>query len=340
VYPTCLYCTAPLGVNDAFETLPIGRRFAFDPAVGRLWVICVGCARWNLVPFESRLETIDDCERTFRLTRTRFSTDHIGLARLHNGMELVRIGPALRPEFASWRYGRMFRRRRLGFAGHGHEHTGGIAGRVQSGLAGIARLMILPLVDQSVGARAALAEHRVIRDPWTNRLIPVPVAAMLHASLEVDRDRNWVVEIPYRTGHEEILGADPLELTSIRDHPGVGLFRGDTLLPTLGRTLPVLDTRRPRAELVTEATRLLERTMGDPAKLLPYVSGRPMHLTTRRSFPLVEVAPELRLAFEMAAHEETEQRAMRGELALLERDWREAERVASVADGLELGLES
>ncbi len=316
--------------------MPVGRRFAFDPSAGRLWVICSACARWNLVPFESRLETIDDCERTFRLTRTRFSTDHIGLARLHNGMALVRIGHALRPEFASWRYGRMFRRRRLGLAGLDREVAGGMAGRVQSGLAGLARLMILPLVDQSVGARAALAEHRVIRDPWTNRLILVPVAAMLHASLEVDRERNWMVEIPYRTEHDAILGADPLELASIRDHPGVGMFRGDSVLPTLGRTLPVLNTRRPRDELVREATRLLERTMGDPAKLLPYVSGRPMHLTTRRSFPLAEVAPELRLAFEMAAHEETERRAMRGELALLERDWREAERIASIADGLEL----
>lgn len=252
-------------------------------------------------------------------------------------MDLVRIGQALRPEFASWRYGRMFRRRRLGLAGLDRENTGGFAGRVQSGLAGIARLMVLPLVDQSVGARAALAEHRVVRDPWTNRLIPVPVAAMLHASLELDRGDSWMVEIPYRTGHDDILGADPLELSSIRDHPGVGMFRGDSVLPTLGRTLPVLDTRRPPDETVREATRLLERTMGDPAKLLPYVSGRPMHLTTRRSFPLAEVAPELRLAFEMAAHEETERRAMRGELALLERDWRDAERTASIADELELG---
>lgn len=304
-----------------------------------MWIICAACARWNLVPFESRLETIDDCERTFRLTRTRFSTDHIGLARLHSGLELIRIGHALLPEFASWRYGRMFRRRGLGLAALDHEQAGGLAGRLHSGLASVARLLILPLVDQTVGARAALAEHRVVRDPWTNRLIPVPVAAMLHASLEIDRTEYWTVEIPYRTGHEDILGTDPLELASIRDHPGVGVFRGDRVLPALGRTLPVLDTRRPRADTVSEATRLLERTMGDPVKLLPYVSGRPLHLTTRRSFPLVEVAPELRLAFEMAAHEETERRAMRGELALLERDWREAERIAAVADDLALTLQ-
>ena len=33
------------------------------------------------------------------------STDNIGLARFRGGFELVRIGPALLPEIASWRYG-------------------------------------------------------------------------------------------------------------------------------------------------------------------------------------------------------------------------------------------
>ena len=40
-------------------------------------------------------------------------TDNIGIARLREGLELVRIGPALRPEFAAWRYGDQFGRRRM-----------------------------------------------------------------------------------------------------------------------------------------------------------------------------------------------------------------------------------
>jgi hypothetical protein len=44
--------------------------------------------------------------------------------------------------------------------------------------------------------------------------------------------------------------------------------------------------------------------------------------------------PALRLAFEMTLNEEFERRAMEGELALLEEAWREAEEVASIADGL------
>jgi hypothetical protein len=41
-----------------------------------------------------------------------------------------------------------------------------------------------------------------------------------------------------------------------------------------------------------------------------------------------------RLAFEMALHEETERRAMQGELAELERAWRDAEEIAKIADNL------
>jgi hypothetical protein len=40
------------------------------------------------------------------------------------------------------------------------------------------------------------------------------------------------------------------------------------------------------------------------------------------------------LALEMALHEESERRALEGELALLEAAWRDAEAIAGVADGL------
>ena len=112
MYSTCLFCTKDLGSNEVLETLPIGRRIAFDSGQGRLWVICGSCGRWNLVPFDSRLETIDRCEELFVSTRMRFATDNIGIARLREGLELVRIGTAQRPEFAAWRYGDRFASRR------------------------------------------------------------------------------------------------------------------------------------------------------------------------------------------------------------------------------------
>ncbi|MGH7461414.1 MAG: hypothetical protein ACREMA_10340, partial [Longimicrobiales bacterium] len=112
MYSTCLFCNQPLGRNASIETFPIGRRLAFDAEHGRLWVVCRRCERWNLSPIEERWEAIESCERLFRDTRTRVSTEQIGLARLGEGLELVRIGRPMRPEFAAWRYGDQFGRRR------------------------------------------------------------------------------------------------------------------------------------------------------------------------------------------------------------------------------------
>ena len=51
---------------------------------------------------------------------------------------------------------------------------------------------------------------------------------------------------------------------------------------------------------------------------------------------LSEDPAPLRLALEMAPHEETERRALHGELALLEAAWRQAEEIAAIADRLAL----
>jgi len=105
VYTTCLFCHSDLSANHFLASFPVGRRLAFDPKKGRLWVICTRCGRWNLSPLEERWEAIDQGERLFRGTRLRMSTDNVGLARFRGGFELVRIGPALLPEIAGWRYG-------------------------------------------------------------------------------------------------------------------------------------------------------------------------------------------------------------------------------------------
>lgn len=112
MYSTCRFCKSSLGANEAIERFPVGRRLAFDAAKGRLWVVCRKCERWNLSPLEERWEAIEECERSYRGTKLRTSTDQIGLARLAEGLELVRVGKPLRPEFAAWRYGDQFGARR------------------------------------------------------------------------------------------------------------------------------------------------------------------------------------------------------------------------------------
>ena len=113
MYRHCFHCNGTLGTNAAIAALPIGRRIAFDAERGRVWVICPRCARWNLVPFEGRLDALAQCEARFVGTRLRRSTANVGLARLDDGTELVRIGARVGgAELAAWRYGAVFSRRR------------------------------------------------------------------------------------------------------------------------------------------------------------------------------------------------------------------------------------
>src|SRR5471030_2779660 len=112
MYSTCMFCHTDLGKNEAIEHFTVGRRLAFDSAKGRLWAVCQSCERWNLSPLEERWEAIEECEKLFRDTKLRVSTDNIGLARLKEGTTLVRVGDPQRPEMAAWRYGDQFNRRR------------------------------------------------------------------------------------------------------------------------------------------------------------------------------------------------------------------------------------
>jgi hypothetical protein len=112
MYSTCLFCLAALGRNDALPSFPVGRRLAYDRQRGRLWAVCERCGRWNLAPLTERWDAVEECERLYRAAHQRYGTDNIGLAGLRDGTELVRIGPALRPEVAVWRYGARLLRRR------------------------------------------------------------------------------------------------------------------------------------------------------------------------------------------------------------------------------------
>ncbi|MES2307110.1 MAG: hypothetical protein V4558_16535 [Gemmatimonadota bacterium] len=313
MYRTCLYCTHDLEENTVLGSQAVGRRFAFDAALGRLWVVCPHCAKWNLVPFETRLESIDACERLFRDTRARYSTDNIGLARLPAGLDLIRIGTALKPEIAAWRYGRVLARRQRSTSS-------------------------LPLVEMFRGIRRAFHNQHVLRDPWTDQLVQVPLAALLHATLAADDNGTWRLEVPYRTGLERLFGPREPVLPSIRDVPSLGLFDGRELFPTLGRLLPALDPGAQGSEQVDEALRLVESAR-DGSHLLEYVVGKPLRFATQRRYVVREVPTEIRLALEMTAHEETERRALEGELKLLEREWKAAEQLARIADRLAVGEE-
>jgi hypothetical protein len=115
VIQRCLFCRASFRRNETFHAIPRGRRIAFDPELGRLWVVCGKCFRWTLQPVEERDAALYELEKAARdVGQVVASTANITL--LHAGRTLlIRVGAARLPERAWWRYGQELQRRRASF---------------------------------------------------------------------------------------------------------------------------------------------------------------------------------------------------------------------------------
>ena len=329
MYATCLFCHAPLGRNETLESFPVGRRLAYDAERGRLWVVCRACERWNLTPAEERWEAIEASERLYRDTRRRVATDNIGLARLAEGTELIRVGRPLRPEFAAWRYGDQFgrrRRRQLALSGAGIAAVGAlVVGGVSAGV-GIA----------SFGWVISQALQRVIHGSPSKVVARVRVQ---HTPLELTRRDLARVRI----GGDRTL---PFTVEIRREH---ALWRAEGMeaLRLASQILPAVNRFGGRPEDVRSAVDAMERAGGPEGYVsrLRSRAGATRHGEADDSSRwwgtddvprtgLYALPPVDRLALEMAAHEEQERRALEGELAELERAWREAEEIAAIADDL------
>jgi len=108
----CLFCHRPLERNEHLRCLPFGTRFAYDPAAGRLWVVCRSCRGWNLCPMEARHGALSELERLVR-DRARLLARTANIAMYEaRGISVVRVGAAELVERAWWRYGRELRRRK------------------------------------------------------------------------------------------------------------------------------------------------------------------------------------------------------------------------------------
>lgn len=366
MYTTCLFCNRDLGSNTLLPTFPAGRRLAFDPERGRLWVVCTHCSRWNLAPIEERWEAVDACERQFRATHLRYSTDNIGLAQLRDGVDLVRIGRALRPEIAAWRYGRLLTR--------GLPRASGRS-LVRAAVGGVDA--VVRLGDRVANAVARVVPHDPLGcDPrlWLHihrqgeRVIdvldmgatggartPIRYRHLEHAAItRPERRQEWQLVVPH--------------------DGGVAVLAGAAGLRTAGRLLAGINRVGVTAELVDLAVRKIDDA-GNPDDFfnrvvvgialrtswgrLPFTPPvEPVALSaaggaeqlalylTSRSFwgrgaigseaqtrlpqlPLVD-----RLALEMAAHEDSERRALEGELDSLAAAWADAEEIAAIADNL------
>ena len=322
LYSTCLHCNAALGRNEVVEHFQVGRRLAFDGAKGRLWVICQACQRWNLTPLEERWEAIEECERLFRDTRLRTSTDNIGLARGPAGMDLIRIGAPLRHEIAAWRYGAALQRR---WKSHWRLFAAENSARLTT--ASITATMFSigagsPIVGIACSGLSLLASRASIRN--------------------ATRDIRARIVLPDgQVTDMRSLTASGVRMIVVGTDDGGWALRSSRRGETY-RTAEAASARTLRAVLAYR-----NAAGGDDAAVASAVDHLARSTDTRtfinraanaaRASGLddLSVYPrEALLALEMALHDDTERLAMAGELQTLACEWEMAEEIAGIADDM------
>ena len=153
----------------------------------------------------------------------------------------------------------------------------------------------------------------------------------------VAEEGDWALRISFEGS------ADPASLPTRRLLPALeatALLRGDPALQAAAKLLPAMNAAGAKRTEVDDAVRMIGE-VAEPANLFARYAARPIEPSRRRtSFTgesghvIANLPKEVRLALEMATHEESERRALEGELSLLHAAWREAEEIAAIADDM------
>jgi len=310
MYTTCAFCSGSLDGDGGATGLSVGRRFAFDPWKSRAWVICTKCGRWNLTPFDTRLDTIGALERMAGSGRVAATTPQVSLIRA-GACDVVRVGQPPRIEYATWRYGERLKARErerlkiivpatlvvvggmVAFNAAVGGAMGGMVGNIPTlvnsiytGVVGNRKVAIEPPICSRCGSILTLrAKHiqnaRLTRTPQTD----------LALLLECPRCRTYGAQLE---------GAD-----------------AETALRT-GLTYTNLKKGKKLKRKAEEAAGHVDRH-GGPEEFI--------RRTARDERTVKSLEPAEALAVEMAVDEAAE-------LHELERQWRQAEEIAQIADGL------
>ncbi len=334
MYRHCPACTRDLGRNEALEHFPVGRRLAFDGAKGRLWVLCARCRSWNLAPIEERWEAVEEAERRFERAAQGLATEHIAIGRLADGTELIRIGRAEAPELAGWRYADRIERRWKRSRQVGGVVTAGWFMVGPMGLGSAVWPMLLLGVGgwsawQSMQKRGLRLEFDVPESETTAHLrkrLSLSQLRGLHLVTSEDPSDaggGWALELP-SFGRPTLRIPDELRnralrLSLLELNRQIG--KPDHVRKALDNVVSAGDAERLalRAARTLAAGKAWENHVG-----WPFGPGA----------ALSNADPVLRLALEIAANEEAERVALEGELHRLELEWREAEELAAISDGL------
>lgn len=358
MYSTCLFCTSALGANDVIEHFPVGRRLAYDEATGRLWVVCGACERWNLSPLETRWEAIEEAERLFRSTKVRVVSDNIGLARLRDGTELVRIGKPPKIELAVWRYGDQFgKRQRRSLQAAGLYATAGVGALAMisaqvfwegsitaTGGAALSVGSMLLNLGGSVGNtvqtwRKQQKLRAAVYDDSGAAIHLSNATAREIAFATGGREFDWKLRVPRYVMRPTGAFGRMLGLQARLHYNNDSVYlSGDAAVRALANALPHVNSEGAGKRNVRDALNVVNEVSNIP-QLLQRASTTK---SKRRAdeymddglAPLGGLPAPMRLALEMALHEDDERRAMEGELHRLEQRWREADEIAKIADHL------
>jgi hypothetical protein len=142
-------------------------------------------------------------------------------------------------------------------------------------------------------------------------------------------DGSLAIDLRFKNGHAAFTGREAERIAAIVI-PKVNRFGGDKKavasaveeLETTGGAEGYLARLTSISETLTRAHSTGKRNWWDDRKQAKMSAG------------LFALPQQHRLALEMALHEEAERRAIQGELADLERAWREAEEIAGISDSL------
>ena len=308
MYRTCAFCNATLDGDGGPSGLGVGRRLAFDEWKARLWVVCPRCARWNLTPLDDRLERIEALARAAGAATLLASTEQVALLRWER-YDLIRVGKPPRVELAGWRYGERLRARNrerakvvvpLTIAAVGL----GVAANVALG--GSFGLLAWNLGRSADGLYVWMLGQRSVR------LVEPPVCD--HCGTVLQLKTKHVERARLVPDSRADLG---VLVTCPSCHREAALLTGADAHAVLRQGLAFLNVRRSSRRKAADAARVVDEA-GGADQLIMNVA--------RRELTLRALRPEGRLALEMAVDE-------RAEVLELERQWREAEEIAEIADG-------
>jgi hypothetical protein len=247
----------------------------------------------------------------------------------------------MRPEFAAWRYGEvMTGRARRALYQTGTVASGALtaAGMVAAGPLALAvgapvfAWMLLRSIDgpapPKYDANKALY---ALRNDAGDLLLPIH-HFLSGARIRPDRALPGGWGLNLQTGAYVQVPAVAGPGKAVMRYDYQHLLTGAPAVRALGVMMADANTGGGSRRQVDDAVRLIQRA-GTPERWFAEAEQQ----SRRRGWGyqnVWEMPPILRLALEMASHEESERRALEGELADLEAAWRDAEALAAISDAL------